>query len=374
MIGNRLKAAVRLGLLNMKGWRTKRKIVVFESDDWGSIRMPSRDVYQKCLAAGYGVDKIKIEKYDSLESEDDLIRLFEVLSSFKDQKGNHPVFTANCLVANPDFEKIKKHDFQTYQYELVAETFIKYPNHSRSFSLWLEGLKAGVFFPQSHGREHLNVSLFMTDLQAGKTDVHFGFLHGMPGSLSLKNYKEGNLYVETLNYNSRQDKRDKLNIILEGLDLFERLFGFKSYSLIPPNYIWSHDYDEAVKKKGVKYFQGLSRMLEPDLKGGFNYFNTYLGKKNEYDQYYLVRNCVFEPSTSSVDDPIDHCLTGIDVAFRWKKPAIINTHRVNYIGSIFQENADRSLQLLTKLLKNIIKYWPDVEFMNSVNIGRLICK
>ena len=32
-------------IYNIPGWRTKRHIVVIESDDWGAIRMPSRQVF-----------------------------------------------------------------------------------------------------------------------------------------------------------------------------------------------------------------------------------------------------------------------------------------------------------------------------------------
>ena len=37
---SRAKNALR-NLSNLPGWRTSRKIVVIESDDWGTIRMPS---------------------------------------------------------------------------------------------------------------------------------------------------------------------------------------------------------------------------------------------------------------------------------------------------------------------------------------------
>lgn len=40
-----LKQYITHNLLNIPGWRTNRKIVVIESDDWGSIRMPSQEVY-----------------------------------------------------------------------------------------------------------------------------------------------------------------------------------------------------------------------------------------------------------------------------------------------------------------------------------------
>jgi hypothetical protein len=39
MIKNIAKS-IKQNIINLPGWRTNRKIIVFESDDWGSIRMP----------------------------------------------------------------------------------------------------------------------------------------------------------------------------------------------------------------------------------------------------------------------------------------------------------------------------------------------
>jgi hypothetical protein len=132
-------------ITNIKGWRTNRKIIVIESDDWGSIRMPSKEVYNKSINNGYKVNLNPYERYDSLASEEDLTLLFDLLSKFKDKNGNHPIITANCVVANPDFDKIEESDFSQYHYELITETFKKYPKHSNNFNLWLEGKKHQLF-------------------------------------------------------------------------------------------------------------------------------------------------------------------------------------------------------------------------------------
>ena len=221
--------------------------------------MPSREVYEKSLKAGYRVDKISYERYDSLASEDDLELLFDLLSKFKDCNGNHPVITANVLSANPDFEKIENAGFEKYHYELITETFKKYPNHSRCFQLWKEGLDNKLFIPQSHGREHLNVSMFMSALQRGDKDALFGFKNKMPGSIPHGNKAGGNKYVETLRYTNQNDKERKLSILLEGLDLFEELFGYRSESFIPPNYIWSSDFNGEMYKKWGKLLPGQSK-------------------------------------------------------------------------------------------------------------------
>ena len=156
-------------LYQAPGKRTKRKIVVFESDDWGSIRMPSKAVVEELKNKGFAVEKCRYMQNDSLESNDDLKLLFDVLS-FRQKK---PVITANFLTANPDFESIEADGFENYHYENLETTLSKYPKHDQVKSLWIKGIEEGLFQPQLHGREHLNVSRWMTDLQKNNKVTKF---------------------------------------------------------------------------------------------------------------------------------------------------------------------------------------------------------
>ena len=106
--------------------------------------------------------------------------------------------------------------------------------------------------------------------------------------------------------------------------------------------------------------------------GKFEKQLNWLGKKNIYGQIYLTRNAGFEPSDPCGTHSIKSCLKEIEIAFRWKKPAIISSHRVNYVGFIQKANRDSGLELLDKLLKSIISTWPDVEFMTSEELGKLM--
>jgi len=66
---------------NLPGWRTNRKIVVIESDDWGSIRMPSKEAFNNLQATGIDLlsdEGFRFNKYDSLATSADLELLFEV--------------------------------------------------------------------------------------------------------------------------------------------------------------------------------------------------------------------------------------------------------------------------------------------------------
>lgn len=46
-----LKQFITHNLLNIPGWHTNRRIVVIESDDWGSVSMPSCAVDEECTVA-----------------------------------------------------------------------------------------------------------------------------------------------------------------------------------------------------------------------------------------------------------------------------------------------------------------------------------
>ena len=41
---SKIKSAIATNITNARGWKTDRKIVVIESDDWGMIRMASSQV------------------------------------------------------------------------------------------------------------------------------------------------------------------------------------------------------------------------------------------------------------------------------------------------------------------------------------------
>lgn len=97
--------------------KVKRKIIVIESDDWGSIRVPSRKDYDDLMAEGYAMDKRPYERYDTLETDEDIKALSAVLCKYRDFKGRHPIITLNFLSANPDFIMIKKDDYGIYHYE-----------------------------------------------------------------------------------------------------------------------------------------------------------------------------------------------------------------------------------------------------------------
>lgn len=357
-------------LINIPGSRINRKIVVIESDDWGSIRMPSPEVYSKFIGRGFSISESDYNRLDSLESNDDLTMLFDVLNSHKDSSGNHAVITANCVVGNPDFQKIRQSDFNQYFFEPVTETLKRYQNRDHVLDLWIQGNSDRIFHPQFHGREHVNVVRWMEALKKQSPGIMFTF----ENETTFSGDGDYN-FMEVLDYNSPEDLIYMKNSLSEGLDLFEKIFRYRSKSFIPPCYTWDSSLEKTLSDNGVRYIQGLVIQLVPTGSFG-NYKKKYhfLGNRNSLGQYFLVRNCFFEPSLSKSSDPVGECLSRINIAFRWNKPAIISSHRINFMGSLDQKNRRDNLKLLSDLLHSITKNWPDVEFMTTDQLGDLIAE
>ena len=361
-----LKQKITHNLLNILGWRTKRHLVVIESDDWGAIRMPSKEVYDKLLSKGYRVDLNKYEKYDSLATEKDLTELFNILCKYTDINGNHPLITTNCAVANPDFEKIKESDFQNYYYEPFTETLKRYQGCENSFELWQEGMKEGLFKPQFHAREHLNVSNWIHSLQNDEDTKHV-FDYGIMGLFPKGKENVGNKFQVALG-DTEFPIQTQNEIIKEGLDLFEKIFNYKSKTFIAPCYTWNPGIEKTLYDNGVIGIQGLVYQKVPCG----NSIRHWMGSKNAYGQIYTIRNAFFEPTLSPNIDNVEDCLYRIECAFRWNKPAIISSHRINYIGAINEHNRDNNLKQLDGLLTKIQKKWGDVEFISSDKLVDII--
>jgi hypothetical protein len=235
-------------------------------------------------------------------------------------------------------------------------------------------MSAKIFHPQFHGREHLNVNLFLNALRKKERDAMFGFENEMPGCISLGPETKGNIYVDATFYDSFEGKNELIPILNEGLEIFRKIFGYWSGSIIPTNYTWSPDFDQMVKEKGVFYFQGIRKIREPIPGGKFKYHTIHLGKKNKLGQLYLVRNVHFEPSlfTLRIKDPVDQCLSDMQIAFKMHKPVVISSHRINYVGFIDKTNRDKTLKMLHQVFTTASKYWPDIEYTTSDQLGGII--
>ena len=368
-----IKKSLSNHLLSIPGWRTDRKIIVIESDDWGSVRMPSKEVYYSLIKKGIRVDQCHYCKNDSLETESDINALFEILSSAKDIRGNFAQFTANAVVANPDFVMIKSNKFEKYYFKEITKSFKEFKGCQKSLELLKEGVKIGLLSIQSHGREHLNINRWMSYLRNNSPEAKIAFDYGVYGISTTISAEKRKSFLPAFDFETTTEESQVNEIAIDGLKIFNNIFGYKSSSFIAPNYVWSKSLENAISKEKVMYIQG-NRLHTYKVPEGLKSTQRlrYFGKKNGNGQLDLIRNATFEPSESPDKDWVDSCLNEIKTAFFWKHPVVICSHRVNYMGSLNEKNRNVNLQKLKRLLFEIKKRWPDVEFMSSDQLGQLI--
>jgi hypothetical protein len=359
-----MKEYLKKHLINVQGKRTTKKILVFESDDWGSIRIPNKMTQQYLLKNKLIKLTDPFSVYDCLENAEDYQSLFKVLNNHKDNIGNHPVITANMVMANPNFQKIKDEQFKTYHFEHFSETYESYYRNKRVFETLLKGIEQKFIFPQFHAREHLNVPQWLNRLQSGNERFLKAF------ELKCFAIEDTNLGNNRVNLMASYDYQNEIELqsigesIIQGLQMFERTFDFQSKTTIAPCYVWNEDIENIFNQGGVKCMQS-SYVQQKIFRGKHQRVWQKMGNTNVLNQRYFVRNVLFEPSLNKKVNWVEKAMESIAVAFYWGKPAIISSHRINFVAGLSVENRDSNLALLEELLKRVLKKWPEIEFVNS---------
>ncbi len=351
-------------LINLPGVRTKRKLITFLADDYGTIRISSPKAVESLQNVCASVTENRFNRFDGIATSSDLTALFEVLNSVKDKNNRSAVFTPVTIVANPDFERIRTNQFSSYHYETFFETLERLPDADHIQRLWKEGMESGIFVPEFHGREHLNVRFWMRLLQSGDKHVREAFDRESIGiNPVLKNKK----YMAAFDPESLQHQLELKEIATDGLGLFEKQFGYKA-TLFTPSALIHHDsLHDNLKKDGIGMIDMARLRYEPTFKGGRRRRFHFMGETNKQGQHYLTRNVMFEPNEGN-RDWVGSAMKGIETAFTFRKPAIISTHRVNFAGSKCEVNRDQGLKSLQSLLSKITRTWPDVEFVPAREI------
>lgn len=367
----------RKNLASIPGWRTNRKLLVIESDDWGSVRIRDKEAYEALKQKGLNVDRIHYDSVESIESNEDLEMLFDLLHSFKDKNGNHPVFTPMCIMGNPDFDKIKESNYQEYFFQPLHETLNEFPNSDRVLELWKKGFEENIFIPEIHGREHINVRRYMQILQSheGKEGMRFALNYHSVGPSGYKHFVYPN-YLGALHPEAQNEIPELHEYVLEAGELFVSYIGYQPRVFIAPNAEEPKELESSLHKIGVKYLTRSKKRLYPLGDGQFAKEWNFIGQQTDFKQTFINRNAFFEPVTfgehEHITDWTANCLNEIGIAFRWNKPAVISSHRVNYVGSIRPENREKGLKELKRLLKEVLKKWPNVEFLSSYELGKVI--
>lgn len=362
---------------NLRGWSTDRKIVVFAVDDYGNVRLDSRSAREKIDACGY-TSHDRFDEYDALENKEDLEQLFSALTSVSDINGRHAIFTPFAVSCNLNFEKISEDDFEKIHYETLPETFLKlesyYPkDYEGVWKLWQEGISKKLLAPEFHGKEHFNSKILLEKLEAKDLELLTVLNNRSFVGIHNTGYKTI-LPSATYDFWELSENKPFEHNIKDGLNNFLQIFGYKAVHFNPPGGREHNSIHKVLNENGIRYIDTPLIKYEHQGLGRYKYILNYTGKKNSLGMTLIVRNVIFEPTHNIGVDWVSYSLKQIEAAFRWKRPAIVSSHRVNFCGHIDSGNRNIGINALRKLLNKIVEKWPDVEFLSSKELGQLIEK
>lgn len=360
---------------NIPGWRTDRKLVIFSVDDYGNVRIASKEALTNLKNQNISFNS-HFDTFDNLETREDLESLYEVLDSVQDKHGNPALFTPYALSCNIDFETMAADGYKNYHFELLPETFkklsIKDPKaYAGAWALWQEGIEKKLMRPQFHGREHFNLHIFNDLLQKRNENLlkvlkqnsyvsipeHKDYSYGWTAAYSFKEIDETTTFLEN---------------VKDGLEKFKEVYGYDSKIFTPPAQQFPLHLEGELIGLGIQYIDR-PRSLKRNLgNGNYQMEKHKLGGGEEMME--IVRNVVFEPTTNPGRDWVNFTFKQVEAAFRMKKPANISSHRVNFCGHIDEDNRKVGLTALKQLLDKIVTRWPEVEFISADQLGDIISK
>ncbi len=352
-------------------YKTTRKIVVLESDDWGSERIPNSEVRNNLLRAGVNMEGNPHSRYDTLERIDDLYRIEELLINIFNKYNIKVKLTFNFNTANPDFDLIKQNGFEKYFYKTFDQTYLSRDENSSVLNKILSLIDNGFIVPQYHGREHINVNYWLDALRSGNSFFLHAFDQGTYAIDLVNGNRNRKNLMASLEYENNVHERFVKSSIRDGHDIFYRIFGFSSKTFVAPRYVWDASIENCLSELGFTHIQTSMYQLERKNSTYMKRFHYSGQQSSNKELKYLTRNVYFEPAYGSIDW-LNNALEKVNLAFTFHTPAIISMHRINFVGGIRQDIRDKNLMEFKILLETLIRKYPNIEFLSSNELSEIV--
>jgi hypothetical protein len=344
--------------------KTDKRLLILVSDDWGAIRLNSLNDRNALEQRGFKMRGNRFDSFDCLETTEDIESIYQVLLKYKDHKGNPPIITAATLVANPDLDKIEKSHFEEYHFETIETTYARHSASSKVIETMQAGIHNKIFMPECHGREHLQITWWTKLLEQGEPGTIEAFKYGFfMLSGEWLPFKNANGLGAAFDFHQRKELDGQVQILEQGLQFFKDIFGYDSCYFTPPATILHPSLEKYLPSHHVTWLDVPIWRKFPVGNGKYRHKIHYLGQKSKSGLRYLIRNAVFEPNMNKDDDGVETCLQQVATAFRHRLPAIVSNHRAAFVGGIDPANRVKGCQALDRLLKLLLKNWPDIEFI-----------
>jgi hypothetical protein len=314
-------------------WREpvlREPVLILESDDWGA---------------------------GPTEQAGALRRLAELLGGVHDAAGRPAVMTLGVVLADIDRAVWRRNG--TYAARTLAAD-----ERGAILQAMRDGIAAGVFAPQLHGMEHYwpaallrraavdeRVRAWLAD-EAATTEA-------LPDELQSR-------WVDAATLPSTPLPAQRIRAaVAEEAGLFAGLFGASPSVAVPNTFVWNDDVERAWAECGVRHVITPGSRYEGRAADGTLVASRRAianGDAGTDGLRYLVRDVYFEPARGHRAEAV---VAEAARRFAFGRPALIETHRFNYLGNA----ADDSLAALGELLRMATARFPRLRFIRAEALG-----
>ena len=156
---------------------------------------------------------------------------------------------------------------------------------------------------------------------------------------------------------------------------FRSLFGRAPASFCPPDYRWDEPIEAEAERLGVSIFQGRAERAAGALPRVRHFLGRFRFPHFEGRRFFLPPRIAFEPGAGGEDAArlgVDAAHRGIRAAWARLQPAIVSTHRANYVQidpARGEAGLARLRELLARLAEEGATFLTDAELLGLVTDG-----
>ena len=309
----------------MVDWAGVRAICI-ESDDWGLCG------FLPDVGAISGLNREQLEPgefpevywHSTLEDSAVVAQLCAVLAGHRGRDGLPAVMQANYILASMGYDAHAPDSLDRWSVHELPDTPPGYERPGLQNAV-REGMLAGVWQPEFHGRWHYDPMMRRRATEASpSTRIAASYqILVFPGSeqaWELGPWRDPATVTEELD---------------RSLDQFEDLFGRRPQSVIAPDYVWNDANERLWCSRELRVIQGQRQQRKVVWRGNVGRIRKVIHRTwmrwSHQDRVYLDRNCIFEPVQQHAPRSITNAaIADVRAAWRRDEPAVLEAHRINF--------------------------------------------
>ena len=297
-----------------------------ESDDWGLCAWSPDVQGWRALADQPVFRSPSGRRYagSTLESAADVRAMAGCSARSRAATASPPVWQANMILAAPDYSKL-----QPPAFDVPTLPLLEFPNTPSRWSrpkLWEQVTVArlsGLWWPELHGLHHVPERAWLAALQRGVPDARRALEHQSLVCAAVDASGE---------YHPSEPAEVRTRDLETAIALFRRLFGRLPLD-VSTDYRWDEQLERDAERLGVTTLQGKGEQLGHAFPAASPPAAALALAHVHGNRFYLPIRIAFEPQGQPASSRV-----GVTAAHRaaqaaWSRgrPAMISTHRVNYV-------------------------------------------